>query len=209
MVLTVKQGKRDKIHIYIDGAYQTTVDSLYFGSCGLRNGAELTQDEAAAFLQKANDRRAFNKGASLLSYQDRTRRQLVERLREDYGEEAAQTAADRLEELRLLDDARFAENYAAELLRRKKCAPRRIMQELLQKGVDRGTAEQTVAGLDFAADASILELLETKFAGKYGDEKGLRRTIAALQRLGYGYGDIRSALRQIEEEGDESLCESE
>lgn len=209
MVLTVKPGNRDKIHIYIDGDYQTTVDSLYFGSCGVRDGAELTAQEAAAFLQKANSRRAFNKGASLLSYQDRTRKQLVDRLREDFGDDAAEAAADRLEELRLLDDTRFAENYAAELLRRKKCAPRRILQELLQKGVDRETAEAAVEGLDFAADACIIELLETRFAGKFGDEKGLRRTIAALQRLGYGYGDIRSALRQIEEEGDETECESE
>ena len=207
MILTVKPGKRDKVHVYIDGDYRTTVDSLYFSTCGFRDGAELSSDEAARFLHDANDRRAFNKGASLLSYQDRTRRQLVERLREDYGEEAAENAADRLEELRLLDDARFAENYAAELLRRKKCAPRRIMQELLQKGVDRDTAEETVQGLDFAADACIIELLQTKFAGKFRDEKGLRRTIAALQRLGYGYSDIRSALRQIEIEGDEDECE--
>ena len=208
MKLTVKAGTRDKIHIYIDGDYQTTVDSLYFGSCGVRDGAELSAEEAAAFLQKANDRRAFNKGASLLSYQDRTRRQLVDRLRMDYGEAAAEAAADRLESLRLLDDVRFAENYAAELLR-KKYAPRRILQELLQKGVDRETAQAAVEGLDFAPQESIIELLETKFAGKYGDEKGLRRTVAALQRLGYGYGDVRSALRQIEEEGDERLCESE
>lgn len=209
MKLTTKAGNRDKIHIYIDGEYQTTVDSLYFGSCGVRDGAELTAEEAADFLREANGRRAFNKGASLLSYQDRTRKQLVERLREDYGEEAAEAAADRLSELRLLDDARYAENYAAELLRRKKCAPRRILQELLQKGVDRETAEAAVGGLDFAPEMCIIELLETRFAGKFGDEKGLRRTVAALQRLGYGYGDIRSALRQIEEEGDDTLCESD
>lgn len=209
MKLTVKAGNRDKIHIYIDGVYKTTVDSLHFGSCGVRDGAELTAEEADAFLHEANSRRAFNKGASLLSYQDRTRKQLVDRLREDYGEEAALAAADRLEELRLLDDTRYAERYAAELLRRKKCAPRRILQELLQKGVDRETAEAAVGELDFSPTDCIMELLETKYAGKYGDEKGLRRTIAALQRLGYGYGDIRSALRQIEEEGDAYLCESD
>ena len=209
MKLTVKPGKRDKIHVYIDGDYQTTVDSLYFSTCGLRDGAEMTEQEAAQFLRQANARRAFNKGASLLSYQDRTRRQLVDRLREDYGDEAAEAAADRLEELRLLDDVRFAENYAAELLRRKKCAPRRIMQELLQKGIDRDTAEQAVQGLDFAPDVCIIELLQTKFAGKFRNEAGLRRTIAALQRLGYSYGDIRSALRQIEDEGDEDVCEWE
>ena len=30
------------------------------------------------------------------------------------------------------------------------------------------------------------------------DEKGVKRTIATLQRLGYGWSDIKSALRQAE-----------
>ena len=32
------------------------------------------------------------------------------------------------------------------------------------------------------------------------DEKGRRRTFNALTRLGYGYSDIRSAMRSVDEE---------
>lgn len=199
MKLTAQPGKKDKIHILIDGDYKTTVDSLYFSTCGYKDGAELSEAEAEEFLREANDRRAFNKAANLLSYQDRTRKQLIDRLKEDYGEESATAAVDRLEELHLVNDDRYAENYAAELLRRKKLAPHRIKQELLARGIDRETAEFTVEGLDFDAESCIIELLQTKYRGKYADEKGLRRTIAALQRLGYSYGDIRSAMRNMEE----------
>lgn len=199
MKLTIRPGKKDKIHILIDGVYQTTVDALYWGTCGYKDGDRLSAEEAEAFLQQANARRAFNKAAGLLSYQDRTRKQLIDRLKEDYGEQAAGTAVDRLEELHLVDDERYAENYAAELLRRKKMAPSRIRQELQRRGIDRETAEFTVQALDFDAETCIIELLQTKFRGKYTDEKGLRRTVAALQRLGYSYSDIRSALRTLEE----------
>ena len=199
MKLTAQPGKKDKIHILIDGDYKTTVDALYFSTCGYKDGAELSEAEAEAFLYEANSRRAFNKAANLLSYQDRTRKQLVDRLREDYGEDAAEAAVDRLEELRLVDDDRYAENYAEELLRRKKFAPRRIRQELLHRGIDRETADFTVETLDFDAESCIIELLQTKFRGKLADEKGLRRTVASLQRLGYDYGDIRAALREVEE----------
>lgn len=200
MKLTVKPGKRDKLHIYLDDEYRTTVDALYFGSCGFRDGMELDESQAEAFLRQANDRRAFNKAASLLSMQDRTRRQLLDRLTEDFGEASAEAAVDRLEELRLVDDARYARSFADELQRRKNAAPRRIRQELIGRGIDPDTADETLAEMEFDPRESIDALLRTRFRGKYADEKGLRRTIAALQRLGYGYGDIRAALRDAAEE---------
>lgn len=203
MKLTINYGKKDKIHILIDGDYQTTVDALYWGTCGYKDGDELSEREVSDFLRQANTRRAFNKAAGLLSYQDRTRKQLVDRLREDYGEDAAVAAVDRLEELHLVDDERYAESYAAELMRRKKMAPARICRELARRGIDRETAEFTVEALDFDAQTCIIELLQTKYRGKFSDEKGLRRTIAALQRLGYGYGDIRSALRTLDEDSED------
>lgn len=203
MKLSANYGKKDKVHILIDGDYQTTVDALYWETCGYKDGDELSDTEVSDFLRQANTRRAFNKAAGLLSYQDRTRKQLLDRLCEDYGEDAAVAAVDRLEELRLVDDERYAESFAAELLRRKKMAPARIRQELGRRGIDRETAEFAVEALDFDAQTCIIELLQTKYRGRFSDEKGLRRTIAALQRLGYGYGDIRSALRTLDEESDE------
>jgi regulatory protein len=199
MKLTVKPGKRDKLHIYLDDEYRTTVDALYFGSSGLRDGMEIGEAEAETFLRQANERRAFNKASSLLSLQDRTRRQLIDRLTEDFGEDAACAAVDRLEALRLVDDARYARNFADELRRRKNAAPRRIRQELISRGIDADTADETIADLEFDPRESIGELLRTRFCGKFADEKGMRRTVAALQRLGYGYGDIRAALRDADD----------
>ena len=198
MKLTAQPGKKDKIHILIDGVYQTTVDALYFSTCGYRDGAELSAQEAAEFVRKGNERRAFNKASSLLSFQARTRRQLMDRLTPDFGADAAEAAVTRLEELRLLDDTRYAESFADELLRRRKMAPRRILQELLARGIDRETAEAAVDGLETDNADSLVELLRTKYRGKYADDTGMRRTVAALQRLGYGYGEIRAAMRAVD-----------
>ena len=50
MKLTVKPDKRDKLHIYLDDEYRTTVDALYFGSSGLRDGMEIGEAEAETFF---------------------------------------------------------------------------------------------------------------------------------------------------------------
>ena len=149
MKLTVQQGKKDKIHILIDGEYKTTVDSLYFGTCGYRNGQELDDEELDAFLSAINVRRAFNKAANLLSYRDHSEREIRTKLRTaGFDDEAISAAVRRLFELRMLSDERFAEMYANELQRRKKFSTRRILQELSLKGIDRETAQNAVEALD-------------------------------------------------------------
>ena len=77
---------------------------------------------------------------------------------------------------------------------------KRIEQELRQRGISRETASECAEELDGDDVERIKNLLETKFAGKFSDEKGRRRTFNALTRLGYGYSDIRSAMRSVDEE---------
>ena len=43
----------------------------------------------------------------------------------------------------------------------------------------------------------LRELLARKYARNLQDEKGRRRTVAALQRLGYRWEDIRRALEEF------------
>lgn len=102
---------------------------------------------------------------------------------------------DRLEEAGLLNDERYARTYAAELVRNKHVSSRGLMTALLQKGVPREIAALIVEEADIDPLDSIRTLLQTKFRTRdLSDEKQRRRTIAALQRLGYSYGDIVSAM---------------
>lgn len=206
MKLTVQQGKKDKIHILIDGEYTTTVDSLYFSTCGYRDGQEMDEEELELFLAAINVRRAFNKAANLLSYRDHSEKEILMKLRTaGFADESSQAAINRLRELRMLNDERFAEIYANELCRRKKFSRRRILQELSLKGIDRETAENAVDSLDIEANQCIIELLQTKFRGKFSDDKGKQRTVAALVRMGYSYSDIRSAMSEVGLADDEDI----
>ena len=54
-----------------------------------------------------------------------------------------------------------------------------------------------------AFDISITELLEGKFSRDLSDEKGIRRTVATLQRYGYEMGDIMGALREYRDRCEE------
>ena len=125
--------------------------------------------------------------------------ELEEKLRRDFPAEAAKLAADRMEELGLLDDAACGRQLAAELLGRKGFSSSRARLELCRKGVDPALAEEIVEELAPPPEEKIRQLLEKKYPLAARDEKQRRRAVNALQRMGYRLPEIRQALRCLDE----------
>ncbi len=197
MILSVKAGKADKVHIYIDGEYRMTCDSSFWYSEKWHNLKDINEQELTELEAAVSSRRAFLTGANLLSRRLHSKKELYLKLLQKYPKEAAQSACDRLEELLMLDDEDFALRYAKELYERKKYAPRRIEQELKLKGISSEIAQNAVAALDKEDYNRIILLLNTKYQTNLTTEKGIKRTVNALLRMGYSYSDIKKALDEV------------
>ena len=52
------------------------------------------------------------------------------------------------------------------------------------------------------AQENIAAILEKKYSGWQEDERTRRRAFAALQRMGYSYGQIREGMRREEDFGE-------
>lgn len=208
MIISIKPGKNNKIHIHLDGEYKATVDSDWWYSEKYRNYKEITEEELTELLNSVSFRRAYNKGLDLLSRKPYSEKELARKLREkDFSDEATEYAIERLKELSLLDDERYAELLVEHLYSNKHYGEKRILQELLIHGIDRETARNAVLALDKDEINSIVLLLESKFKGKMNDEKGKQRTVSALLRYGYSYSDIKSALKRLSENSEEDFYE--
>lgn len=199
MKLTYKKGKGDKIHISIDGEYALTVDEMYFASLYLTDGQEIDEEEYAALEERVNVRRAYNCAVSLLSRRDHSKKELFTKLKEKGYSKGAQAAIERLEAGGYVDDERFCRLYAAELVRLKGYGKRRVEQELYRKGIDRDTVYNVLEEISFDNDA-LIDIIKRRYLDKMTDEKGRQRAFNALMRLGYSCGEIRDALRDIDEE---------
>ena len=202
MKLSVKPGKADKIHIYIDGEYRFTCDSDYWYSEKWRKFNEIDEQELIELENSVNSRRAFLKGVSLLNRRPHSKKELILKLSQAYPRSAAEQAADRLEELLLIDDEKFAQSYAQELYRRKNFAPKRIETELKVRGIDSEIAKNAVNSLDKDDLNRIILLLNSKYANKLSDEKAVNRTINALIRMDYDYYDIKKAIALVKKDID-------
>lgn len=138
----------------------------------------------------------------LLTRQDYTRYQLIEKLSRKWDEQAAQEAVDRMEELGLVNDRSYAMRCARDLVRLRAFAPRRVAQELRHRGIGDAELEEAVAQFDGAdMRENIARILRKKHAVVFEnpDEKQVRRAVAALQRLGYTYEDVRYVIENPDE----------
>ena len=198
-VLTLQPGKGNKVHLLLDGQYAMTVDSDFVAFSGLYDNMILN-DEALTDLQgKVNARRAFNKASDLLATRDHSEKELLQKLRQKGFAAGAEEALEKLKNYGYLDDSRFALRFAQELQRVKHYGKKRIEQELFRKGVSREIVSDTLEQLSFDEDA-LTALIERKYLRQLDTEQGVWKTIAALQRLGYSFSEIRAALQKVQED---------
>ena len=208
MKLTAKAGKGEKIHLSLDGEYIATVNADYWFTCGIKSGSEVTPQQLEELLAESARRKMMNKAL------DYSRRELSDKLvtkawekKEqkdmDLGslKQQASDICDRLEELGLLNEERFARSYVDELLRRKHLSKSGLKTALIQKGVQRDIIETVLEEVEVDPVEQVRELLATKFKNRdLSDEKQKTRTVNALLRLGYRYGEINAAMDGILED---------
>ena len=200
MKITVSKGKQNKIHISCDGVYMFTVDAEYWYSSPYFNKESIDNDEElAAFYEAVGSRCAFIAGLRILSYRDHSAKETVTKLvQKGHKRDYAESAVEKLKEYGYINDERYAKYLSESLLERKGMNIRAIKTELIQKGISKEIADNVTESLDFDPILRIIELLNTKYARKISDEKGVKRTVASLQRLGYKWSDINSAFRRLE-----------
>ncbi len=208
MKISASPGKRNKVHISVDGEYRFTVDGEYWYSCPWCGKAEIKgEKEKEKFYSDIGSRSVFIAALGILSYGDNSRKTLQSKLiRKGCDREHITAALDKLEEYGYVNDARYAANLAERLLSSKHMSRSAIKQELIAKGVERELAAEAADALECDPSEELDTLLTSKYRRYLGDEKGIKKTVAALRRLGYGWSDIKSALdRAGVEKEDESL----
>lgn len=206
LITAIEPRKSRRSALFLDGEFAMNIDTETLLQAGWRVGREVDDEELFALKQRSEMHRANEKALSLLEYRNHSKQELVEKIRRSTGSSAAQAAADRMEELGLIDDANFARNYARELFSRKGYASSRVFYELVRKGIEKELAQEIVE--EFCPDPveKIEEWIKRKYRGVFATEKERRRGIQALQRLGYSYEDIKKALQEL---GDRQILDED
>ena len=199
LITAVEERKKGMSALFIDGEYAVSIDTVTLISSGKKTGSDITDEELHELLEKSKISRAKEKALYLIEYRARTRKEIMDKLIPLYGENAAELAVERLEELGLIDDEAFAREYAQQLLTKKKYSIKRASFEMQKKGIERDLIDEILEELEPDPVEQIVSLLETKYARYLDDEKGRARAVNGLKSMGYSWYDIKEAMTEFTE----------
>lgn len=199
LITAVEERKKGMSALFIDGEYAVSIDTVTLISSGKKTGSDITDEELYELLEKSKINRAKEKALYLIEYRARTRKEIMDKLIPLYGENAAELAVERLEELGLIDDEAFAREYAQQLLTKKKYSIKRASFEMQKKGIERDLIDEILEELEPDPVEQIVSLLETKYARYLDDEKGRARAVNGLKSMGYSWYDIKEAMAEFTE----------
>lgn len=200
-ITDIRMTKRGRFSIYVEGEFACVLHPDTYAVSGVAVGDTLTPHQLERLKGESTGRLAREKALALLSQRAYTARKLYGKLVEyTEDEEAAAAAVARMKELGLVNDTDYARRFAADCLNLRHYSIPRTAQALGEKGIDRELIRETLESLEYDPQTAIAGLVLRKYARYLEDEKGVRKTISALQRLGYRYGDIRAVLENLAED---------
>ena len=198
MLITAIEPRRKGLSaLFIDGEFAMNLDTQALLENRFDVGRDISDEDLKEMIELSNERRAKEKALWLISYRSHSKKELKDKIRRTCDDTSAEKAVERMEELGLVNDEEYAKQFARKLLLQKKMARRTAMLEMSRKGIDKETAEAALDEVDVDYRENIRYIIEKKYRD-IGDEKIKRRAVAALQRLGYGWDDIRAVLNEYE-----------
>ena len=111
-ITEIKPRRKRLSAVYIDGEFAVSLDTQTLIENRFDVGREIDDEDLHEIIKLSNERRAKEKALWLLSYREHSKKELEDKIRRTADEDSAQKAVDRMEELGLVDDERFARHYA-------------------------------------------------------------------------------------------------
>lgn len=193
-----KKKNRFKVRL-IDGTnfvlYKKEIDKY-----DIRENEELSEDDYNEILSEIFIPRAKMRAMHLLEKQDRTENNLRSKLRESgYPLAAIDVAIEYVSNYNYINDARYTENYIR--IKSQTKSKRRIIDELLQKGISKDLIYEIIEYLESNEDyeifnerAIISDYVQRKLSDVEINDKIKNKVYSHLLRQGFNSSDILSEM---------------
>ncbi|MBQ8203958.1 MAG: regulatory protein RecX [Clostridia bacterium] len=201
--MTVEEIKRQKGHLYkitLSDNSSFLVDCDVCEAIPIVTGKELSKEEITDILKTSDYERAKSRALWFLDRGDRTEKSLYEKLvAAKISPEQCARAIARLKELGLIDDRRYAKNYAERCIE-SNISKRETYGKLMQKGVPKDIIREVLEETQVDEVSQITALIKKKYANKLDSRENTAKVVAALMRKGFSYPAVKEALRAYGEE---------
>lgn len=179
---------------------QRTVEKM-----NLKKGMELPDSAIESIKEEDLERKSRERAMYLLSGRDYGFVELYRKLEKTYPKEMCLRTCKLMAEKGLVNDREYAFRLGKQLFEIKKESAVAVRYKLTQKGIPKDIIGEVIDAYcedDEVVKDRIKALVEKKYKRNLTDEAGIRKVKNALARLGYGYSDINSVLKEFDNEED-------
>lgn len=202
-ITKITETRRGRFALFFDDEFDFSVDPATFALEKIQVGKRYDEEEYENLRHVTQYEAGKERALQLLSYKPYARKMLEDKLLPDYAQESIQEVLDRMESLGLLDDQDYANRCARDLVYIKKYSLYRVKQELRRRGIPNPFIEIALSQFDeLSPESQIAALIQKKYLRYLDDEKGRRRTVNGLLRLGYSYQDIHQVIENLLDDPD-------
>lgn len=191
-----QQVKRsDRYSVFVDDKYAFSLSESGLIESRLASGQEVDAAELKRLKKAAGLDKAYGQALRYVAIRQRSEWEIDMYLkRKEVDAAAAKEIIQRLRNLNLLNDLDFARSWVANRRALKSVSRRRLALELRQKRLPSDIIDQAMAEDPSDERQALKDLIEKKRA-RYPDQQKLMQYLA---RQGFGYDDIKNALRDDE-----------
>ena len=202
-------GRRRERKVTIDDGRTLTITEETYVRFGLAGGQAMDAERLREMELADGVARAMTEAHRLIDHRMRTRRELAVRLRSrSRPEDVIAAVLDRLENVGLIDDGRFARQWIDERLRSRPVGLALLRRELRQKGIAaeviESALEESASGEEETDRAYEALRRQTYRYARLDRDAAHRRMVAFLGRRGFGQDVIYHVVHRVLDEIEES-----
>jgi len=206
--LKVQQRNPRRVNVFLDGEFAFGLDRV--AAAWLRIGQELGDEKIAQLQREDEGEKAYQQALKLLSYRPRSATEVRKKLEQrGTSESMIVEVLERLQRSGLIDDARFARDWAENRSEFRPRSRRALTIEMRQRGVDDESIAQAVASLD---DDDLAYQAAIKYSRRLNglDWQTFRqKLIGFLSRRGFSYEVTAPVVRRVWDESHTNKMEEE
>ena len=190
VVALVPQEKK-KIRVVLDNGESFLLYRGEIKSLSIVEGCFLTEDSYKKIIDEILGKRATKRAMYLLQRQERTEKQLRDKLQQSgYPMECIEQAISYVKSYHYIDDFRYASVYIR--YHQEKESRQKLVFKLIMRGINREVIERALEE-EYVSDerSQIQELLKKRhYNPETADDKMYRKTVQFLMRKGFKSNDI-------------------
>jgi regulatory protein len=184
--------------IFIDNKYYLSISEIGLLKSKLSLNQELNEEEVTKLKQLASDDKIYNQTLRFASLRLKTRWEVEEYLkRHKTPPPLATTILNKLSEIGLIDDRKFAETFVNNRRLLRPTSKLKLKNELKKRRINTQLISEVLGDSTDSLERDALKdlIIKKRRQLKYGDDLKLMQYLA---RQGFNYGDIKTAISELE-----------